>query len=155
MSDWKIAMVCLLPLLAMGSPVRLFGFPVPSGRKLRTWLALFGAAVAASFFAADNIIAFAVIDAIGAWLVLGHPRGETQRAIGLLFVGMLFLHIGFFIAGWMQPGSYDATGYANYNRLLGWLQWAFLALWGGGDAVARIIRDSRGGDDSLLARDGL
>ena len=155
MSDWKVAMVCLLPLLAMGSPVRLMGFPVPAGRKLRTWVALFGAAVAAGLFAADNIVAFAVIDAAGAWLVLSAPRGETQRAIGLLFVGMLFLHIGFFIASWMQPGSYDAIGYANYNRLLGWLQWAFLALWGGSDALARIVRDNRVAGDPPLARDGL
>ena len=148
-------MVCLLPVLAMGSPWRLFGFPVPSGRKLRTWCALFGAAVAAGLFAADNIVAFAAIDAIAAWLVLSRPRGDAQLAIGLLFVGMLFLHIGFFIASWMQPGSYDAIGYANFNRLLGWLQWAFLALWGGSDAVARIVRDSRGGSDTPLARDGL
>lgn len=148
-------MVCLLPLLAMGSPVRLFGFPVPSGRKLRAWLALFCAALAAGLFPADNIPAFAAIDAVAGWFVLSHPRGETQRAIGLLFVCMLFTHLGFFTASWLQPGARDLVGYANFNRLLGWLQWACLALWGGSDAMGYLVRGWRAAGDTPPVRNGL
>lgn len=155
MSDWKAAMICLLPLLAAGSPVRLSGFPVPYGPKLRTWLVLFGAAVVGMVVQPENIPAFAAIDAVAGWLVLAHPRGDAQRAIGLLFVSMLFIHIGFFIACWLQPGAHDFVGYATFNRLLGWLQLACLASWGAGDVLGNFVHRVRDSRNSTLARDGV
>lgn len=134
---WPVAMVCLLPLLAAGSPMRLAGVHIPWGKRGRTWLVLFCAGFAGTLFAAELIFAFAAIDGVAAAMVLKRPRGEAQRAIGLLFVGMLFVHLGFYLACRMQPGPHDFTVYAQINRLLGWLQWACLLSWGVGYAVAR------------------
>lgn len=155
MSDWKIAMVCLLPLLAVGSPLRLWGVHIPWGKRGRTWLILFGAAVIGGFFSAGNIMAFAAIDAVSAWLVLKHPRGESQKAIGLIFVMMLCVHIGFYVACRMQPGPHDVEGYAAFNRLLGWLQWAFLLSWGATSAVVRFVHNRRASRNVLASEDGV
>lgn len=155
MSDWKIAMVILLPLLAVGSPVRIWGVHMPAGRKGWTWLVLFCSALAGGLFAGTSVWPFAVIDAVSAWFVLKRPRGEAQRAIGTIFIMMLFLHLGFYLACRLQPGPRDFLGYVYWERSLGWLQWACLASWGIGDAMGRLVvyrGDSRG----LLAdRDGL
>lgn len=154
MSDWKIAMVCLLPLLAVGSPVSLWGVRLPSGMKGKTWLVLFSASLAGMLFDASAIMAFLAIDALGAFFVLQRPRGETQRAIGILFIMMMFLHLGFYAACRLQPGPHDLTGYANFNRLLGWLQWACLAFWGVGDALVRLVMDRGPSRDLVAHRNG-
>ena len=146
-------MVCLLPLLAIGSPLRFWGVPVPWGARGRVWLALFGSSLAALVFAPFGIFAFAAIDGIAAALVLKRPRGETQRAIGLLFVAMLFAHLGFYLALRLQPGPHDYTAYTQFNHLLGWLQWACLLSWGIGYAVERSAGTRRAAGD-LLADNG-
>ena len=162
-------MVCLLPLLAMGSPARLFGFPVPSGRKLRTWLAMFGAGLAGALVPGlhlpalvdglpvylNELPAYALIDTIAGMMVLNNPRGQTQRAIGTLFVCMLASHISFFVACWLQPGPHDVIGYTDFNRLLGWLQWACLALWGGGDVLRFVLFGGWRASYSVAAREGV
>ena len=155
MSDWQIAMVCLLPLLAAGSPIAVFGVKLPWGKKARTWLILFGAGLTGHMLAAGNLWGFALIDAVAAALILQRPRGETQRAIGLLFVAMLFVHIGFYVACRMQPGPHDLAGYANFNRLLGWLQWACLASWGVRNAVVRFVGAGGLAGDLRASRDGV
>jgi hypothetical protein len=149
-SDWKIAMVCLLPLLAIGSPVSIWGVRLPSGMKGKTWLVLFSAALAGSLFSADAIMAFLAIDALAAFFVLQRPRGETQRAIGIVFIMMMFLHLGFYAACRLQPGPHDLTRYVEWERGLGWLQWACLAFWGVGDALVRLVVD-RGASRNLVA----
>lgn len=155
MSDWKIAMVCLLPLLAVGSPFNLWGIRLPWGRKGWTWLVLFSAAIAAGMFPGDSILPFMAIDATAAFLVLQRPRGETQRAVGILFIMMLFLHLGFYLACRLQPGPHDFNGYAYANRLLGWLQWASLTSWGVGDALVRLVVHRRNAGGLLFNRDGI
>ena len=154
MSDWKIAMVVLLPLLAVGSPVRLWGVHLPSGSKGRTWLVLFSASVAAMLFSADSVWPFAIIDGLAGYFVLRHPRGEAQRAIGTIFIMMLFLHLGFYLACRLQPGPHDFLGYVMANRLLGWLQWACLASWGVGDAINRLVVYRRTAGGLVAHRDG-
>ena len=142
-------MVCLLPLLAVGSPLRLWGIALPWGSRGRTWLALFGASLLAIPLAQFGIFGWAAIDAVAAAAVMKRPRGEAQRAIGLLFVAMLFAHLGFYIATRMQPGPRDYTAYVHFNSLLGWLQWACLLSWGIGDALERLRRTSGAGGDIL------
>ena len=154
MSDWKIAMVVLLPLLAVGSPVRLWGVHIPSGRKGWTWLVLFSSALAAMLSPADSVWPYAVIDALAGYFVLRRPRGEAQRAIGTIFIMMLFLHLGFYLACRLQPGPHDYLGYVMANRLLGWLQWACLASWGVGDALVRLVVHRRAGGSLVAGRDG-
>jgi hypothetical protein len=122
--------------------------------KGKTWLVLFSAALAGMLFSADAIMAFLAIDALGAFFVLQRPRGEAQRAIGILFIMMMFLHLGFYAACRLQPGPHDLTGYVSFNRLLGWLQWAFLAAWGVGDALVRLVMDRRAAGDLVANRNG-
>ena len=147
-------MVCLLPLLAVGSPVRLWGVHLPSGRKGWTWLVLFGASLAALMFSGPSVWPFAIIDGLAGYFVLRRPRGEAQRAIGILFIMMLFLHLGFNLAVRLQPGPHDFLGYVMANRLLGWLQWACLASWGVGDALVRLVVYRRAGGGLVANRDG-
>lgn len=150
---WPIAMVCILPLLAIGSHKRPFGVSIPWGSRGRTWLILAGAAFAAYVFAPLGIFAFAAIDGLSAALVLKRPRGEAQKAIGLLFVAMLFTHLGFYIAIRLQPGPPDYSMYTDFNQALGWLQWSCLFSWGIGYAVERFAR-VRGSAGNLLADRG-
>lgn len=155
--NWFAAMLCLLPLLASGSPVTLFKVRLPWGAKGRTWAAVFGSSVAAWVIRADNpALAYAVIDALTGYIVLRQPLGEMQRAIGLLSIGMFAVDIGFASACWLQPGPHDLGGYVSFNSLIGWLQWACLVSWGVSDAVARYLGPARrGSGHSVLAGDGL
>ena len=147
-------MVVLLPLLAVGSPLSVWGVRLPFGRKGWTWAVLFASAIAAGQMPGDNVWPFAIIDGLGAYFVLRHPRGEGQRAIGTIYIMMLFLHLGFYLACRLQPGPHDFLGYVMANRLLGWLQWACLALWGAGDAFVRLVVYRRAVGGLVAGRDG-
>lgn len=158
---WNLAALALLPLMAVNSPVRVYGIPIPWGQKLRTWAGLVGAACAAWFYvmafgySPDAAAAFFVIDAAAAWLVLRHPVGIAQKTIGLLFVGMLFLDLGFFLACQFRAGGHDLAGYVGFNRLLGWLQLAVLMSWGLYDAIGYRVRDWWGHRYSRHLADGV
>lgn len=147
-------MVVLLPLLAVGSPVRLWSVRIPSGPKARVWLVLFGASLAALLFSGASVWPFAIIDGLAGYFVLRRPRGEAQRAIGTIFIMMLFLHLGFYLADRLQPGPHDFLGYVMANRLLGWLQWACLASWGVGDAFNRLVVYRGAAGNPVANRDG-
>lgn len=136
MTDWKIAMLCLLPLMA-------------DPAKMRTWGALMGASLAAMF--APFLAAFVVIDLIAGAIVLRHPRGCAQRMIGLLFAGMVFFELGFLISDGNQRDLLMTSLVA-----LGWAQWAMLATWGAYDAAGYCIRRLGFARRSLVAerRDG-
>lgn len=129
-------MLCLLPLLAAGNSRRIMGIPVPWGPMARTWAALFGAAFVAGFFPYDSVRTFAVIDFLTACAVLTSPKGESQRLIGFLAGGMVFVHAGFYssFAGRLQPGPEGFVGYVSLQRGLGWVQ--FMALLAGGSYEA-------------------
>ena len=136
--NWFAAMTCLLPLLALASPVKLLGVHIPWGPKGRVWLAMFLASVLAWLAGPrmqSPVPVYALIDALAAYVVLRQPLGEMQRAIGLLFIGMLTVDVGYASASWLQPGPHDFFGYVRFNSLIGWLQWACLASWGIGDAM--------------------
>ncbi len=160
--NWFGAMLCLLPAIAMDSRVQLFKVRVPSGQKGRTWLVMFCASLAAWLLRAYHPApdynpspAYAVIDAISAFFVLRRPLGEMQRAIGILFIGMLGVDLGFTGACWLQPGPHDFGGYFSFNTSLGWLQWACLAWWGIGDALAGfLVRIGWSGRDAAPHWDG-
>ena len=148
MSDWKIAMVCLLPLLAAGSHKWVWGISVPWGPLARTWLAMFAAAFVGGLFPYDSVRTFAVIDFVAAVVILTSPRVEAQRLVGFIFGGMVFAHAGFYssIAGQLQPGPEGFLGYAILQRLLGWAE--YVALLAGGIYEAERSfnnwRDARG-----------
>lgn len=154
--NWFAAMLCLTPLLALDSPAHVWGVRLPSGQKLRTWLVMFCASLGAWLVRADNPApVYAVIDGLSAYLVLRRPLGEMQRAIGALFIGMMAVDLGFTGACWLQPGPHDFGGYFAFNGQIGWLQWACLALWGVGDALAGyLVFGQRGSSHAIPDRDG-
>lgn len=115
MSDWKVAMLCLIPLMW-------------GQAKTRTWAALFISSLAAMF--APFLSAFVVIDLVAAGVVLRRPAGLAQRTIGALFVGMILFEIGFLFSAGNQV---DLLRYGL--QCLGWAQWTVLATWGAYDAV--------------------
>lgn len=120
-TDWKFAMLCLLPL--MWEQVRL-----RDNRKIRTWAAMMGASVAAAF--SPSVVFFTVIDILAAAIVLKRPACTAQRMIGLLFVGMIFFELGFLIS----EGHQQTVLVAALSGL-GWMQFAILAAWGSHDAI--------------------
>lgn len=126
-----------------------------AGPKLRVWLAMFGASLAALLVPplpigapapASTIAAYMAMDFIAACIVLREPASAAQRVIGALFAGMLCYHIGFFIT---NDGS-NVVAYTDTLSAIGWAQWACLLLWGAYDAGKAIV--SRRGH-SRLARD--
>ena len=152
-------MVCLLPLLAVGSSKRLWLIPVPWGAKARTWLALIGAGIVGRVIGYPQElpaeVVWAGIDGLAALAVVYPPKGEAQRAIVLLLIAMMMASLGFFIAGLLQPGPRDYSGIAWFDELLGWIQWACLLSWGVGDALEGVVRRAVPVGYPPLARDGL
>lgn len=154
--NWFAAMLCLTPLLALDSPAHAWGVRLPSGQKLRTWLVMFCASLAAWLVQAENPApVYAVIDGIAAYFVLRRPLGEMQRAIGALFIAMLGSDIGFTGACWLQPGPLNFGAYFAANSYIGWAQWSCLALWGTGDALAGfLVRHGWSSSHAVSYRDG-
>jgi len=122
LSDWKTAMLMALPLMAVGP-------------KLRTWLALMGAGVAALMVPAmalgdvvDSPVVgcYIIIDALAGYLVIRHPAGWVQKFIGAVFALMVSFHVGFLIAD--RPAA--TLSYLHWLSWAGWAQWAALAGWG-------------------------
>ncbi|MGL5734045.1 MAG: hypothetical protein ACRCYS_04185 [Beijerinckiaceae bacterium] len=122
MSEWKIAMLAALPLMT-------------AGPKLRTWLALMGAAAAATIVPTmtlgpnvDSVVIgwYISIDALAGWVVLRHPAGWVQKFIGAAFALMVSFHVGFLIAD--RPAA--TLDYLHWLAWAGWVQWAALAGWG-------------------------
>ena len=146
-SDWKTAMLLALPFMAVGP-------------KLRTWLALMGAAIAALVVPpmtigphVDSMVigCYIVIDVLAGWVVMRHPAGWVQKFIGAAFALMVSFHIGFLIAD--HP---DATlDYLHWLAWAGWVQWAALAGWGAYDAGKGIVNRYRRGGNSPLAGAGV
>lgn len=100
-------------------------------------------------------VAWAIIDGLAAATVVWPPKGEAQRAIVLLFISMMMVSLGFFVAGWMQPGPRDYSGIAWFDSLMGWIQWACLLSWGVGDALESVVRRAVPVGHPALARDGV
>lgn len=120
MSEWKIAMLCLLPLM--------FG-----GAKPRTWGAVMGSSVMAMFLPMLPA-AYLVIDIACGGLVLVRPAGTAQRAIGLLFSFMAIIDLGYLLSPQLAPLTYYWT-----LSVLGWGQFAILACWGAYDTGKAIV----------------
>lgn len=139
MSDWKLSMLCLLPLLWVGNRHAVYG--LPWGPLARTWAALFCASLVAGLFPYDSVRTFAVIDFVTACIVLSSPKGETQRLIGFLAGGMVFVHAGFYssYAGRLQPGPEGFEGYVALQRGLGWVQFIALLTGGGYEAYRHCV----------------
>lgn len=127
MTVWKIAMLCLLPLML--------------GRhRARTWAVLFGNALVAMLLPPMSVQAYIVLDAVCGALVMAKPAGCAQRAIGVMFAVMVLFHVGYLISG--NPGVSEY--YWAFNVAVGWAQWGALLSWGIYDGTGYIVRHLRG-----------
>ncbi|MCR4297254.1 MAG: hypothetical protein NUV75_00665 [Gallionella sp.] len=130
MTDWKLAMIVVLPFL--------------SGEgKLRAWAALLGASLAAMVL--HEPFEWFIIDAIAAAIVMRPLAKVPQKAIGICFIGMMFYSLGFIIGGEGDPYLYRMvlTG-------IGWIQWAILAGWVGHDIFEPFVSRWRAGRDKVV-----
>lgn len=132
MSDWKLAMLLILPFIVWQAKFAM----------VRTWAALMVNSLLAGLF--PVVAAFIVIDGLSAAVVLRRPMGLAQRAIGLLFAGMVLTHVGFLL-------SPQASGLLHWqaNMLIGWLQFGCLFLWGAFNAVEFVAGRLRSGARAL------
>lgn len=96
------------------------------------WLAAVVIAVTTGRY--DMWLAFIVIDAVAAWVVLAHPSSRPQAIIGLIFVIQISTHLAYALVG-------SAVAQSMYLDMLaagGWLQIATLAwgaIYGGGRKI--------------------
>lgn len=132
MSDWKLAMLLILPFMVWQAKFAM----------VRTWAALMANSLLAGLF--PFVAAYIFIDGIAAWAVLRRPMGLAQRAIGLLFAGMVLTHVGFLL-------SPQASGLLHWqvNMLIGWLQFGCLFAWGAFNVVEFVAGRMRSGARAL------
>lgn len=127
LTPWKLAMLGLLAFLLMH---RLGGRW--SIHKLRTWAALFFCSTLAGVVTPEHgttpYLSYVLLCGIAARVILLHPAGEAQRAIGLFFVAMVAFHTGAATAGVpIAPEPYvwvlNMAGWAQFIILLVWSLW--------------------------------
>lgn len=97
---------------------------------------MFGASVAALMF--PHVGVYLAIDLIAGAIVLARPAGLEQRLIGALFAGMAIFDIGYILGGQKDPDLY-----VQFMNILGWVQFAILAIWGAHDGFGRIVGRNR------------
>ena len=144
-SIWKFAMLTLLPLICVQQG------RVPT-HKLRTWLALFAASIAAHVVTPAvghvPLLWYIVIDTAAAWIVLARPAGIAQKLIGLLFAAMVLFHVGV-----LMRGAEHANGiYYAFQMSAGWAQFLVLAGWSGNDVGRSVWRRLGGGVHSAAGQ---
>jgi hypothetical protein len=85
------------------------------------------------------------IDALAASVIMLHPAGRLQGAIGLLYFGQIAWHTAFGIQI-LSGNMPDALFYYNAITWVAWAQLAVLGAWGGGilyGSRVRTVRHSR------------
>lgn len=126
MSDWKFAMLLILPLML--APARL-----------RVWVAMMAGSVAALYvpqgLPEEAVVSLYIpIDiAVGA-VILAHPRGDWQRALGSLSVGMIGLSVGY-LGEMVLIGRHNPDFYWRIMMVLSWTRFALLFAWGAYDVA--------------------
>ena len=123
---WHQAMLAML-LLFIAHRRNMGRWPV---HRIRTWVALFGASLAAWLvtprYGVTPFFAYALICLVAAWIVSIKHDGIPQRAIAIIFGGMAAVHGGLYFTG--QPNGGDA--YVEVMQIAGWAQFAILFFWG-------------------------
>ena len=118
----------------------LFALPfMGRGAKLRTWLALMGASLAAMAFPPLSVGAYIAIDGVAGIIVLAKPAGPVQKLIGELFMLMVCFHLGFALSSAFWPVDGADQFYYQANAATGWLQFLFLMGWGLFDAGKVVV----------------
>lgn len=144
LSDWKIAMIVALIVIAL--PER--------ERATRLWV---WAVMICSSFAAMiqwSLWLFVLIDIIAAVFILLPPRGVWQRAIGFCYIAMLLITTGFVVSRlqFFSSAAPDPLLLQFAHSTLGWIALSLLLLWTGDDA-ARPYLDSNRDRGGLAAVD--
>lgn len=128
MSEWKTAMVVILPLMLERRAVTAWTKLI-SYQKPRAWFAVFLSSLLAVLFPLSPA-AYLAIDLFCGGLVIARPAGSAQKAIGLIFTMMALIDCGYIIS----PQADHGILYYEVMVILGWAQFAILLLWGSYDA---------------------
>jgi hypothetical protein len=148
MSVWKLALLAVL----------LFGVVAPHERWNRVRVAAammagsFAAMLAVYALPSDWVLwSYLAIDLGAAFIILMHPRTVWQRFIGLCYVGMAMLTLGFALT---LQFLLSAVGDPNMLKVghdaFSWAALALLLLWGA-DGFLRLVSHRRGNDVNSLA----
>ena len=113
MAVWHYAMLGILPFMG-------------GKNRLRTWLVLMGASLVANLLPIMAVPWYVPLDAVAGAIVMRHPAGCAQRAIGALFALMVIYSVGFILAD--NPAGADT--YLDAQTLMGWVQFGCLLAWG-------------------------
>ena len=144
LTAWKIAMVLALPLMLGRRQLPLVERFYT--RRVWTWAILMGASLLAAILP-PFVKYWAVMDIIAALLVLSRrPAGCPQQVIGGIFAFMAVADVGYWIGGEAAPELFR-----QFMEVLGWVQFAALAAWGGYDLFFFRYRPGRSGADRRLA----
>jgi hypothetical protein len=134
MTDWKLAMVMVLPMMW-------------GGAKPRAWAVVMLSSVLSALVGVLEPRVFLAIDLVCGALILARPAGCAQRAIGMLFAMMALFDVGYIISPRLDGGAQYYTGLSA----LGWVQFAILAAWGAHD-TGRLVVGRLGPSRHSLAR---
>ena len=137
MTDWKLAMLCLLPLMW-------------GGAKPRTWAAVIGASLMAMVSPYEPA-SYLAIDLFCGGLVLAKPAGLSQKTIGILFAIMAVIDTGYLLS----PRADNGITYYYILSTIGWVQFAVLAAWGAHDAGTTLARRFGNNRHKVAHRTGL
>lgn len=147
MTDWKVLMLLTLPVLLAGSWRGQFRGLIWSP-KIRTWSAMMGSSLAAwGLWSVEiySVAMFAVLNCLAATIVLAPPKSFWQSCIGAIFAAMALFCVGF-LWGTGVPIQENVSPSPQQNMLfgtlnaLGFLQWAFLIVWGGYGVFLILLR---------------
>lgn len=124
--EWKLAMVLAL-LIGVVSPT-------DRGARIRVWAAMMAGSLAAYIY--PNLWYYVALDVSVAAIILMPPKTVWQRAIGLCFVVMILLSIGYAIRDFAALHIFLSAPNSPHmlkeaHDFLGWAALAIFSLWGG------------------------
>ena len=144
MTVWKAVMLSAL----------LFGLASPSDRacKMRVWAAMMVGSLAMGIY--PNLWFYLALDVIVAVVIMMPPKTVWQRAIGLCYVAMLLLGVGYGVGEFLALQNFSSTApnpsvLKTAHDYLGWVAVAVFFVWGG-DGLLGDYRIGRGPSGGLL-----
>ena len=131
-------MLCVLPIMALEWHLRGL-----DPQKVRVWLAMMAGSLAAAI-AGDlaptgthQVGAYVIVDIVVAIVILRHPKGLAQKALGGLSGVMVLFGIGYLVS--TRMGGNNPLLYGQVMAALSWLRFGILVSWSAGDAVGMAL----------------
>lgn len=135
LTPWKLSMLTVLALLCWQGSRGHWPW-----HKLRTWAALFVTSVGAMLLTPQTghtpFMTYIVLCIAGGVVLLWPPATDWQKAIGLIFVAMVFFHFG----AWATGKAHGGEAYHKMLSIAGWGQFFILLGWSLDDGLGKAFR---------------